>query len=551
MPSQGRPILGVDINPHEIRVVEMRGTWLNAQVIRAGAVPMPRGALEGGRVVYPDAVGDTLRGLLDRMKAGTRDAVLGVGAESIITRVLDIPRVPDSEVRMVIEGELTHYQIVREGTGVFDFMRLREPTQNLEANPQVLLMAAEERIVSSYREAADHAGLRLVALEPLLLAMYRAAYPKIQAQPSALCLSIGYGRSEIAIVDHGELRLYRRMDIGSDDLITGRQEVRPAGRRHEPGTRERILLSQEEEDFTPEMPPPVSHGEINSAAANSLALEVQRSLDYYRREYPRAHAIGYAVLATNDPELEPLGEWIKQALRLEMDVAEPPIAIGISRAIASQLEAPEGLRFLGASGLAMRELASPPSPVPRFDLAVEKRVEANIETARRRMSVALAISIAVVLVGIVGALTLGREADTKAHELNHRKSALGGIQQVEQQRLNEKETQYRQEKVLKMLGLPVPRIIDGVAGALAPEAGVTEVTLDSTGRLVISGDASNERAIITTLQKLKECPYFTNTSLDSFDSSLVNADRARIVRFQISSQLVGARPPGMRATGMP
>src|SRR5689334_1702637 len=146
MPGQGRLVLGIDISANEIRVVEVRGTGTAARIVHAGAVPTPRGALDGDRIAYPDALAETLRGLLNRMNVGTRQAVMGVGAQSVITRIIDIPRVPDSEVRMVIEGELAHYQILREGTGAFDFHRLHDPDRSHDAHPQVLLMAAEEKV---------------------------------------------------------------------------------------------------------------------------------------------------------------------------------------------------------------------------------------------------------------------------------------------------------------------------------------------------------------------------------------------------------------------
>lgn len=533
MARQGHPILGVDINPYEIRVVEMRGGGLNTEVLHAGAVPTPRGALDGDRIAFPDVVAETLRGLLQRMNVSTRAAVVGIGPQSVITRVLDIPRVPDSEIRMVIEGELAHYQILREGSGAFDFVRLHEPERGPDANPQVLLMAAEERIVSDFRETADRAGLNLIALEPSLLGMYRAAFQQIQAQPSAICLSVSFGKAEIAIVDHGQIRLYRRVDIGSDDLITGRKQP-PFGRVEDLIGRERVLLNEEEE---PEVAPSSeTHGQISSSSATTLATELQRSLDYYRREFPMAPAISRAILATNDPALEPLAEWLSEALRLDMVVAGPPIALGVSRAIAAQLEPPEGLRFMAAAGLAMRELPGQPTAVPRFNLALRERGEADVEAARRGLTVSLAISIGFVLVAIVVGLTLGRQANKMEHDVLHKRNELVGRQQLEQARVDSIIRQADHLRALKMEGFPFPRIMDAIANAVDPQAGLTRVSLDHNGRLTVAGEAATDAAVVRTLSGLQLCPYFENTMLESWERD------ERIVRFRVLSQLIGVRP---------
>jgi type IV pilus assembly protein PilM len=542
MASQGRPILGIDINAYEIRVVEMRGTWNNVQIIRAGVVPTPRGAVVGDRITYPETVADILRGLLDRMRVSTREAVIGMGPQTIITRVMDIPNVPEKEARAVILGELEHYQILREGTGAFDSMRLDDPMHSLDATPHVLLMAAEEKIIAGYRETAERAGLQLVALEPVLLAMFRAAFPEIQTQSSAMCVAITYGKAEVAIVDHGAIRLYRRMDIGSDDLIAGRDRGVAGIRLAEAEPKDRVLLGTEEETGAAETEP---RG-ISQLAASNLATELQRSLDYYRREFPQASSVTRIVLVTNDPEIAPLAEWLYQALRLEVTLAEPPISIETSRAIAAQLEAPSGLRFLGAAGLGLHRIAGLPAGVPSFDLSIQERREAEVESARRHVVFSLSASIAIVLIGIVLTLVLGRNANQLQHEVDHKKNELGQIQQIQQARLDEKQRQISQLQLLKMEGFPFPRVMDAVASALDPQAGLTEVGLDRAGKLSIQGEAANEKAIIRTLDGVRLCPYFENTTLDSFEStSLIN--QARVIRFQISSQFSGIPRPESHA----
>src|SRR5579871_6052263 len=173
MAAQGRPILGIDVNTTEISVVEMRGFWSDAQILKMGSIPTPNGSLEGGRIVNPNDVAAALRSLLDRLGINTRDAILGLAASSVVTRILALPNLQDNEARTVIEGELAHYQILRDNTGAFDYIRLPKPEESPNALHQALVMAAEEVVVNGYRVMADLAGLHLVALEPSLLAMYR------------------------------------------------------------------------------------------------------------------------------------------------------------------------------------------------------------------------------------------------------------------------------------------------------------------------------------------------------------------------------------------
>lgn len=535
--GQSKNVLGVDINPYEIRVVEMRRSGLHNQIVSAGAVPTPRGALKGDRVAYPDAVADTLRGLLNRMTVSTRAAVLGVGPQSVITRVLEIPQVPDNEVRTVLAGELAHYQILREGTGAFDYMPIREADRNIGANPQVLLMAVDEKVVTGFRETAERAGLQLIAFEPLLLAMYRASYSRLQAQASVACISVSYARSEISIVDQGRIKLYRRVDAGSDDLVAGRRSERIVGRFEESeAAAERYLLSGEEAEDHQALEEVA--GRINVSAAESLATEIQRSIDFYRREYAGAAPVTRAILAVHDPELESLGEWLSDSLRLDVLVTDTPGGLDATQAVAAQLRAPDGLRYLAAAGLAMHALPGRPDAVPCFDLTVSEVKEAAVVAARRNLSVALASSLAFVFLGGVISLLLYRSAVGLTLEVTDRRAELVQRRTSNLARINFIREQEDQIRLLKLQGIPVPRVMDAITAAIDPHAGLTSVVMDRSGRLVVGGEASNEKAMISTLEALKSCPYFIGTSLDSFEG--VSTDKTRVFKFQATSQLVGS-----------
>src|SRR5262245_55895495 len=123
MANLKRTVLGVEIGAREVRMVEMRG-GNPPHILKPGAVPLPAGAMDGDRIVQVEAVADIIRGLHSRLGCQSRSAVVGMGVQGVVTRILAIPRVPDSELRIVIEGELAHYQILRAGTGAFDFFRL-------------------------------------------------------------------------------------------------------------------------------------------------------------------------------------------------------------------------------------------------------------------------------------------------------------------------------------------------------------------------------------------------------------------------------------------
>ncbi len=535
-----RSVLGIDINSNELRVVELRGSGASAQVTRLGAVPPPTGSIDGGRIVYPEAVAETLRGLLKRLNTRCNAAVLGIGSQSVISRVLEIPPVPPEEIHSVIEGELRHYQILRSGAGAFDYVPIEPINPNTNANT-ILLMATEEATISGYREVAEAANLQIIAMEPILPAIYRGVSHHILAEPAVMVLLITYSRTEITIVDHGKIRLYRRVDIGSDDLISGRLPHRVRTLRPDEKVSDRILLNNpgEEEVETEEIIP----GTLQQDVAETLAIEAQRSLDYYRREYPASATVARLLIATNDPDIEQYGEHIAETLRIDARMADAPVAMAISRQVASQMEAPNGLRYLGAVGLAMHSQQIAQEIVPRFDLSVRERHQADTGVARQRFTAALVAGLVIILAGLLIALSIGQKANQLSREVVSAHENLNQLtNQTQTQLANEERSQSLYEQ-LRLYGYAWPRILDGVSAAVPSSADLTSVGLNADGALDISGDADNAQAIIDMMKAMQQCPYFEPISLDSLITPENNTNQINpnaVFTFRLKTSLVGS-----------
>ena len=537
MAVNGRPILGIDIAPTEVYVVELKGAWPDYQIVRTGKAPIPHQAVDGGRIVDPAAIASALRDLLEELGIATRDAVMSIAESCVVTRVLDIPAVPASELRTVIEGELAHYQVLGNTAGAFDFMPLAKRDSEGESGPQALVMAAEEQVVSGYRTVAEQAGLHLVAMEPTLLACYRAGFAEMQARPVAACLAIGRHESEITVTCNGHIRLYRRIDIGRDTLMLERHGGGHEAPRSSPGTG-RVPFGEVAEEAEPV--PMVADDQsrvINPSAASSLTVELQRSLDYYGSQSPNESTIDLLVLAVPAPELAPLETWFTQAISIETVMARLP------KSLQGGLKPsdPESVRYLCAAGLAMRELPGLPNSMPRFDLSSQQRNEVVVQTARRTLTVALAASLATLALGTLLAFQIGIRANHVDHELTHLHEDLKVQERIRQDYIASVQTRQDLLRSLRTQGFPFPRIMDSVSSAVPVKAGITAVALDGSGRLTINGDANNEKEVITTLENLRKIPYFDSVSMDMFDKQVPTFISGWLGRFQISCQLTSAR----------
>ncbi len=555
-------VLGVEFAPHQIRIVEIQGRASNAQVLHAGIAAMPEGAFAGDKIAEPEAVAIALRRLVESSKVVSRDVVFGLASGSVVTQVMNVPFVPDSELQTVLEGELEHYKIMRHGESAFDFTRL-STTAPGEAQPggelPMLLMAAEKSVVAIYQRVAELAGLNMVSLEPTLLAMYRVGWMVASEQAGALCLSVDHLRSEVAFIEAGAIRLYRRIEVGSESLFPSLFPGSAQNSANPPRARASILGEEEDPNLSmPGMNSGLPNVSMNMSAARTLALEMRRSIEYYRRENPGSGE-GAIVVVSDVPAVEAMLTWLQEELGRPVTLARPAMARGLngvnvlqapSMGSARDVDQPE-LALMPVVGLALGALPEPPAGVPRFNLTNEHRKSALADAAKRALTMSLAAAAAIVLLGVIVSGMVSLRANAVKRELDTVQAEYDTKQRQQQLILDDWQRQQTSLIALQKKGYPFPRLMDAVSSVISPHTGLTEVALNSGGILTITGNAADDEAIVQTLDGLRGVNWFLLPTLQSQERKQARPETPAHIEFKIVSQLYGQPPPATTTGGTP
>lgn len=545
-----RAVLGIEFDSHEVRVVEMRAGTV-PELLRVGVATIPESSPGADPLAQPEQVAGVLRDLLTRMGCRTRDAVLGVDARHIMTRTLSVPRVPDAEMRVVMEGELAHYQILRAGTGAFDFFPLAANTQSQQALPSYLLMAAEGRVERSYRDILDRAGLHPLALEPVPLALLRAGFPLLRREPATLCIAITPQRTELSILDQGSIRLYRRMDMGADDFFRGRggSTVNLSGPMDltDEEVALRLPLPEMSEDSTRAgfaIPPweegQRHHGkkleEIAPTAAGVLSSEMQRTLDYYRREFPQATAIERIVLVSDEPALDLLADWLARTLGREVIASGLPLDIEITAEARDQLEAQSETRYLSAVGLALHTLMPEWTQIPRFDLRGEEIAE-PLPADRDRIIIRFIVAAGILIGGLFAGNLFHRLADLEGGNVRVQQTVLQAQEQDAEASLRRMEAEQQLAALIESDNLPMPAILNQLTRSLPERIRLVSLIVEPDGLITMEGDAlipEDFRRYYDSLMNNRHlvAPEFGTLTTDS---------RTGLTHFKVETSLLGTQ----------
>ena len=504
-------------------------------------------AFDNGKLVEKKIVGQILKDLVSSMRTSTGDAILSIQEQSVDVRVMEVPQVPDNELRMVIEGELAHYQIFANQATALDYMRLAPGDDKAKESPQVLVVAAEKGAVETCTQLTEAAELNIVAVEPVLSGQYRAALLTLGRQTEdALIVSIGDTHAEIAILGEGNIRLYRRATLGANRLVLASAE---SGFPSSLGTWIHAQSGSDSITNADGSTTPVTMPDnLNREAVSGLTMEIRRSIEYYFSQSPNAQSIVQGILSVQNKELQPLCDVLSQALNVRMDAAAIPQTWMADPMVAEKLGDSAGFAYTGAAGVAMRQLAGIPAAIPAFSLIPKSRDDGRLQDVRRRLVFALAASIISLFVGVFISFNLGNLANTAEAELKSATGQLVSLQRIKQTRLESTLRQNALHKTAqKSQGYPIPRIMDAIDRSIAPESSLVQVTVNTDGRILLSGEASSEKSIIETLESLKLNSFLENTILDSFGRDTNGGKNATLERFQVTSRLVGSNSNAPKA----
>src|SRR5579872_6515052 len=160
-----RAVIGIEISSGEVRGACVRLQGGTPQLANVASVPVPPGSVDAEGVLNPQEIGECIRRVCSQLDPKVNHVVIGMTGCSLVARVMEIPPVPNHEVRAVLRGEMDHYRILPAGQSAFDFYRLPDPPNREEGDDaagtapdavaRVLLMGAEERLVAGYRAVVD------------------------------------------------------------------------------------------------------------------------------------------------------------------------------------------------------------------------------------------------------------------------------------------------------------------------------------------------------------------------------------------------------------
>ncbi|MHB9024269.1 MAG: type IV pilus assembly protein PilM [Armatimonadota bacterium] len=227
--------VGIDIGSHSVKVVQIvqsRGGYL---LTRAGSAPTPPDAVKQAVVENRAALAETIQGLLHTLGITTPLAVSAVAGPSVVVRQVQLPVMPEHQLRKSIYWEARNYLSFPVEDSLLEFQILG--TRTVDGTPQmdVMLAATPRDLVDSRVDTLEQAGLDPIAveLEPfaLMRGLVELPYGHAGMQETVALVDIGASFTHITIISNNTFVLTRSVTIAGNsftEAIASALGVEPA-----------------------------------------------------------------------------------------------------------------------------------------------------------------------------------------------------------------------------------------------------------------------------------------------------------------------------------
>jgi type IV pilus assembly protein PilM len=344
--AEGSNLVGVDIGSSSIKVCQLKESRKGLELVRLGFAQLPSQTIVDGHVMNSGAVVETLARVFHDKKIKQRDVAMSVSGQSVIIRKITVPMMTPAELAEQIQWEAEQHI-------PFDIKDVQIDYEVLRRRPEagqmdLLLVAAKKDEISDYAQLARDAKLRpqVVDIDAFTIQNVFEFSRGLPPEQTVALINVGASLSTLNIVARGVSTFTRDIANGGN-LIS--DEIR-----------KRLGISFEQaEDFkcgrAEAGQPPFQVAQVMESVIDSIAGEIQRSLDFFMATSGEAE-IARIYLMGGTARIALLPQAIERRARVAVEVFTPLEKIAVdTTAIDPAVLANVSAQLAISLGLAMRK----------------------------------------------------------------------------------------------------------------------------------------------------------------------------------------------------
>jgi type IV pilus assembly protein PilM len=347
--GEGKNLVGVDIGTSGVKVCQVRESRKGLGLVRLGFVPLGPQVIVDGQVMDQGAVIEALQRVFSEAKIRQKECAISVSGQAVIIRKITVPMMTEAELNEQIQWEAEQHI-------PFDIKDVQVDYQVLRRRPEasqmdLLLVAAKRDQIEDYAQLARNAKLKPVVCDidsftVQNLFEYSRGLPQDQ---TIVLINVGASLSSLNIVSNGASAFTREIANGGN-VIT--EEIQ----------RQLSVPFDQAEAYKCGGDPSGPSGgmvpqqvvQIIDAVTDSIAAEIQRSLDFYMATSGEGE-ISRIYVTGGTANLAALGAAVQRRARVPVEAWAPTEKIFVeAREVDTNMLQSRAAQLAVALGLSLR-----------------------------------------------------------------------------------------------------------------------------------------------------------------------------------------------------
>ncbi len=325
----GRSAIGLDIGTSSVRAAELSFAKGQVTLEKLGQVALPEGAVHDGEVIDAGVVAAAIKQLWASTGFSSKKVVIGVANQKVIVRQVDIPWMPQSDVKKSLAFLVQDFVPMPVEQAVLDFHPLEELVgDNGNRILRGLLVAASRDMVNSALDAVRKAGLSAAMVDLTSFAVIRALaeadHLGMGAQVEAL-VEVGARVTNIVIHRGGVPSFVRILLMGGQDVTDAIAE-----RMGVPEPQAEAIKQQLGTAASGDALETQTALRVVDMVSAAFVEEVRGSLDYYLAS-SGSSPISRLVLTGGGARLNGLAQRLQTSTRIAVQMGTPIRSLNIGR----------------------------------------------------------------------------------------------------------------------------------------------------------------------------------------------------------------------------
>lgn len=333
----------LDIGTNAVRVVQLSSSGADSWTLsHFGYAPLDEKTSAASSPEAQRKLGEVIMTAVGQSGIKTRNVVIGLPSNKTFTTVIEVPSMPENELRNTIKYQVDQYIPMAVNEAKVDWQLLGTSLHDPKMQ-EVLIASTANAYAEERLEFIESLGLNVIAAEPDPLAMTRSLLP--QGVPDArLIIDMGELSTDLAITFGDAPRLVRTIPTGVRSLVKAAVQNLNV---QEDQARQFILKFG--------LAPDRLEGQVYRAIEGTLdnfATELTKSIKFFQTRYPNT-PVGGIMLSGFSAVVPGFAQYVSSKTGIQSSMANPWQKVKVSQEDQQQL-ATIAAEFASVIGLAQR-----------------------------------------------------------------------------------------------------------------------------------------------------------------------------------------------------